>query len=99
MYLYLNSKFQVSSHLLLCGCTALLVSDLVGNPEDRFSRDESQISKYVSTVIKTINYNKSILSSSICVSRYGIKADERAVTTPLQLTSITKILMIDLRLV
>ena len=28
---------------IFCGCTAWFVSDLVGNPEDRFSRDEAQI--------------------------------------------------------
>ena len=34
---FLNPKFQVSSHLLVC--TACFVLDLVGNPEDRFSHD------------------------------------------------------------
>ena len=34
---FLNLKFPASSHLL--GCTAWFVSDLVGNPEDRFSCD------------------------------------------------------------
>ena len=29
--------------IILCGCTAWFVSDLVGNPEDRFSRDEARI--------------------------------------------------------
>ena len=38
---YLNPKFQASSHLVLCGCTARFMSDLVGNPEDRFSHDEA----------------------------------------------------------
>ena len=33
---FLNSKFQASSHLSF---TAWFVSDLVGNPEDRFSHD------------------------------------------------------------
>ena len=28
---------------ILCGCTARFVSDLVGNPEDRFSHNEAQI--------------------------------------------------------
>ena len=28
-----------------CGCKARFVSDLVGNPEDRFSHDEAQIEK------------------------------------------------------
>ena len=33
-----NYKFQVSNHLL-----ALFVSDLIGNPEDRFSHDRAHI--------------------------------------------------------
>ena len=28
---------------IFCGCTALFVSDLVGNPEDRFSHNEAYI--------------------------------------------------------
>ena len=28
---------------ILCGCTARFVSDLVGNPEDRFSHNEAQL--------------------------------------------------------
>ena len=28
---------------IFCGCTARFVSDLVGNPEDRFSHNEAQI--------------------------------------------------------
>ena len=39
----LSPKFQASSHL--CGCTARIVSDLVGNPEDRFSHNEAQITQ------------------------------------------------------
>ena len=38
---FLTPKFQASS--LFCGCTARFVSDLVGNPEDRISRDAAQI--------------------------------------------------------
>ena len=41
-------RYTVSSILLLpkplaifCGCTARVVSDLVGNPEDRFSQNEA----------------------------------------------------------
>ena len=34
---FLNLKFQTSSHLLYL--TAGFVTDLVGNPEDRFSQD------------------------------------------------------------
>ena len=29
--------------VILCGCTARFVSDLVGNPEDRFSHNEAHI--------------------------------------------------------
>ena len=28
---------------IFCGCTAWFVSDLVGNPEDRFSQNEAQM--------------------------------------------------------
>ena len=38
---FLNPKFQASSHH--CGCTARFVWDLVGNPEDRFSHNETHI--------------------------------------------------------
>ena len=38
---YLNPKFQASSHLLWL--YSPVVSDLVGNPEDRFSQNEAQI--------------------------------------------------------
>ena len=38
---FLNPKFQASSHI--SDCTALFVSDLVGNPEDWFSHNEAQI--------------------------------------------------------
>ena len=37
----LNSKFQASSQF--CGCTVRFVSDLVGSPIDRFSRDAAHI--------------------------------------------------------
>ena len=36
---FLNPKFQTASQLL---CTAQFVSDVVGNPDDRFSRDAAQ---------------------------------------------------------
>ena len=35
---FLDPKFQGSSHLLWLHGTAPFVSDLVGNPEDRFSQ-------------------------------------------------------------
>ena len=38
---YLNSKFKPLA--VFCGCTARPVSDLVGEPEDRFSQNEAQI--------------------------------------------------------
>ena len=38
---FLNPKFQASSHL--CGCIARFVSDLVGNPEDKFSHNEAHL--------------------------------------------------------
>ena len=38
---YLNPKFQASRLTIFCGCTAQFVSDLVGNPEDRFSHNEA----------------------------------------------------------
>ena len=39
-----NPKFQASSHLLCMYSPVWPVSDLVGNPEDRFYHNESQIS-------------------------------------------------------
>ena len=37
-----SSKIRKIKRLaIFCGCTAWFVSDLVGNPEDRFSRDEA----------------------------------------------------------
>ena len=38
---FLSPKFQASS--IFCGFTARFVSNLVGNPEDRFSHTEAQI--------------------------------------------------------
>ena len=34
---------------ILCGCTAWFVSDLVGNPEDRFSQNEAHLTWEEST--------------------------------------------------
>ena len=39
---YLNLNFQACSHHLT-GCTARFVSDLIGNPEDRFSHNAAHI--------------------------------------------------------
>ena len=36
------------SSAIFCGCIARFVSDLVGNPEDRFSRDTARISPTIS---------------------------------------------------
>ena len=35
-----------------CGCTAWLMSDLVGNPEDRFSLDKAHFIFYMSRVVR-----------------------------------------------
>ena len=37
---FLNLKFQAS---IFCSCTAHFVSDLVGNPEDKFSQDAAHL--------------------------------------------------------
>ena len=44
-FLSIHSTIPVlpKSLAIFCGCTARLVSNLVGNPEDRFSRDVAQI--------------------------------------------------------
>ena len=43
-FYFLNPKFQASNNLLkFCGCTARFLSDLVGNPKNRFSRNEGII--------------------------------------------------------
>ena len=40
----LLSKSEISKTLtIFCGCTARFVSDLVGNPEDRFSHNEAHM--------------------------------------------------------
>ena len=49
----LLAKSEISSHCYLCGCTARFVSDLVGNPEDRFSHNEAH---FKSLVIVTPRY-------------------------------------------
>ena len=38
---FIYTKFQASA--ILCGCAAWFVSDLVGNPEDRFSHNEAHM--------------------------------------------------------
>ena len=39
---FLNTNFKPLA--IFCGCTAQFVSELVGNPEDRFSHNEAQLS-------------------------------------------------------
>ena len=38
-------KPEISSLAIFCGCTAWFVSDLVGNPEDRFIQNEAHMHK------------------------------------------------------
>ena len=38
----LLSKSEISRLAIFCGCTAWFVWDLVGNPEDRFSHNETR---------------------------------------------------------
>ena len=50
LHRYYNlSTFQIRHFkplAILCDCTARFVSDLVGNPEDRFSHNEAQIEEF-----------------------------------------------------
>ena len=39
----LLSKFKLKALTIFCDCAARFVSDLVGNPEDRFSQNEAHI--------------------------------------------------------
>ena len=39
---FINPKFQAPIDIF-CGCTARFMSDLVGNPEDRFSHDAAEL--------------------------------------------------------
>ena len=45
---FLNAKLQASSHILWQ--YSLVVSDLVGNPEDQFSHNDAQIFLHMPTV-------------------------------------------------
>ena len=51
---------------IFCGCTARLVSDLVGTPEDRFSHNEAQIlqNKLADEIIHTQVINEIILQGN-----------------------------------
>ena len=42
----LNPKIQ-APRAIFCGCTARFVSDLVGNPEDRFSQNEALFTQII----------------------------------------------------
>ena len=53
-FFYLNPKFQSSSQAIFCGSTARFVSDLVGNPEYRFSHNEAHISPSSFVNLKSI---------------------------------------------
>ena len=35
-------KFEIKPEAILCGCTAQIMSVVVGNPKDRFSHDMAQ---------------------------------------------------------
>ena len=41
---------------IFCGCTARFLSDLVGNPEDRFSHNEAHL--YLQLLAATIQHEK-----------------------------------------
>ena len=43
---FLNPKFQASSYYISCSCTARFVSNIVGDPEDRFSHDVTHYYNY-----------------------------------------------------
>ena len=60
---------------ILCGCTARFVSDLVGNPKDRFSHNKAQILR-MSEKVKFLTFKWKmqipVLSiSSSMATRYG----------------------------
>ena len=45
----LLTKSKISSHFIFCVCTAGFVSDLVGNPKDRFSRNKAHYVSWCET--------------------------------------------------
>ena len=51
---FLYPKFHASTTHIICDRTARLVSELVGNPEDRFSRDAAHISRFPVTSASVI---------------------------------------------
>ena len=50
---FLNPNFKPLA--IFCSCTAWFVSDLVGNPEDRFSHNEAYFNFYKYKDMKTEN--------------------------------------------
>ena len=48
---FLNIEFSLA---IFCGCTASVVSDLVGNPQDRFSHDEAHGDGGVCTTLLSV---------------------------------------------
>ena len=49
---------------IFCDCTARFVSDLVGNPEDRFSHNEADIMKIWSPLIRVLGRMHVLISTS-----------------------------------
>ena len=45
---------------IFCGCTARFVSDLVGNPEDRFSRDRANLRHVMSGFQTKLDINQAV---------------------------------------
>ena len=41
--IHLLPRYEIKPLTILCGFTAQLMSDIVGNPEDRFYRDEANV--------------------------------------------------------
>ena len=74
--LFLNPK-SPAFVAIFCGCTAWFVSDLIGNPEDRFSR---VVAHMVLSVIETHQFHLSsgILSSS----RFSTRSDTNQAVQP-----------------
>ena len=54
----LNPNFKPPA--ILCGCTAWVVLDLVGNPEDRFSCDAAQMITNLLNRLKRANGHRNV---------------------------------------
>ena len=50
-------KYEITSLIIFCDCTARFVWDLVRNPEDRFSHNEAQISHSNCTADQRLCFN------------------------------------------